>query len=363
MKALALVESPDHVCCRYRLRAFLPVLEQAGHSIEFQGLARGLRARLGQLRRATQFDCVILQRRLLPRPLLYGLRRYARRLIFDFDDAVLYRDSYHAKGFEDPKRLARFATAVRWADRVLAGNDFLRSCALAAGARPERVQVFPTCVPTEAYPVRSEHEPAHRSGMDLVWIGSSSTLQGLEQRAELWRRVGREVPGVRLRLICDRFATFDPLPVVPIVWSEAGEIENLSTADVGVSWIPDDPWSRGKCGLKLLQYQAAGLPTVANPVGVHPTMIEPGVSGELCQTDDDWVAAITRLAQSPTLRRQMGRQARRCVETRYSVAAWSDAFVEAVTGMAPTDPGTTRPTLDPVCARTRVQRSTPQGIR
>ncbi len=40
MKLLALVESPDHVCCRYRIRAFRPALERAGCSLTCEGLER-----------------------------------------------------------------------------------------------------------------------------------------------------------------------------------------------------------------------------------------------------------------------------------------------------------------------------------
>ena len=120
------------------------------------------------------------------------------------------------------------------------------------------------------------------------------------------------------------------MPVVAIPWSEATEAEALASGDVGISWIPDDLWSRGKCGLKVLQYQAAGLPVVANPVGVHPEMIEPGVSGFLATTADEWVDAVKALADRPFTRRRMGRAARASVVSRYSVEAWAPAFLAAI---------------------------------
>jgi hypothetical protein len=190
--------------------------------------------------------------------------------------------------------------------------------------------VIPTCVDLDRYraATRTESGPS----LDLVWIGSSSTLQGLEQRRPLWERIAREVPGVRLRLICDRFPDLGPLPVVAVPWSEATEAGALAAGDVGISWIPDDLWSRGKCGLKVLQYQASGLPVLANPVGVHPEMIDQGRTGWLAASDEEWVAAVRAFAADPASRRRMGDAARLAVAADYSVAAWSAAFVAAIDG-------------------------------
>jgi hypothetical protein len=171
MKLLALVESPDHVCCRYRIRAFEPALLDAGWSLTCEGLERGSIFRPFQLRRAAQFDAVILQRKLLPGWQLRALRRAARHLVFDFDDAVLYNDSYDARGPQSRWRSRRFAQTVCMADTIVAGNDFLADCALRNGARVERVHVIPTCVDPRRYPV-ARHESTH-NGVDLVWIGSA----------------------------------------------------------------------------------------------------------------------------------------------------------------------------------------------
>jgi glycosyltransferase involved in cell wall biosynthesis len=330
MKALALVDAPDHVCCRYRIGAFAPSLRAAGWDLKVESLAHGLAGRLAQISRSARFQAVIVQRKLLPRWQIRALRRTTRRLIFDFDDAVLYRDSYDPRGPFCPRRAARFAATVGLADLVIAGNDFLADCARNAGTSPGRVRVIPTCIDIDRYRPATPGES--RSGLDLVWIGSSSTLRGLELQRPLWERIARAVPGVRLRLICDRFPDLGPMPVVAVPWSEASEADALAAGGVGISWIPDDLWSRGKCGLKVLQYQASGLPVLANPVGVHPRMITPGVNGLLADTPDAWVDGVRDLAADPPRRRRMGLAARAAVAADYSVGAWASAFVDSVTG-------------------------------
>jgi glycosyltransferase involved in cell wall biosynthesis len=316
MHWIGLVDHPEHVCSRYRLAAFRPLLEPAGHTLELRALPRRWWSRPAFFHRLRGAN-VILQRRLLSGWQRLLLRRVARRLLFDFDDAVFLRDSYAVRGLHDRRRLLRFAGLVRCADTVIAGNAFLAEHA-ARWTATAHVHIIPTCVDPGLYPLA---EPARRgAGVELVWVGSASTLQGLQAIAPLLEEIGRGVPGLHLKLICDRFLQLRDLTVVSVLWTESGEAKEIARADIGISWIPDDLWSRGKCGLKVLQYMAAGLPVIANPVGVQVEMVRHGETGFLAQTPAQWIEAVRRLAHDPELRRRMGRAGRRLVESRYSVA-------------------------------------------
>lgn len=328
MKLVALVDSVDHVCSRYRLAAFEPYLVAAGHTLELQPLPAGLFARAMLFRELRTADAVILQRKLLPSLQLSLLKRFARRLIFDFDDAVWLRDSYSWKGTVSRRRFRRFARVVRAADLVVAGNDFLAAEAKRL-APHAAVDVIPTSIDPHRYTL-AQHVRDER--LHLVWIGSSSTLQGLERIRPILDAIGQAIPGTRLKLICDRFVGFEHLAVEPLPWCAANEARDLASADIGITWIPDDDWSRGKCGLKVLQYQAAGLPVIANPVGVHPQFVEPGASGVLANTPDDWIAGVRQLAD-PAVRARFGTMARERVEERYSVAACAKRWIDALQRM------------------------------
>ena len=98
--------------------------------------------------------------------------------------------------------------------------------------------------------------------------------------------------------------------------------------------MPDDPWSRGKCGLKLLQYQAAGLPVVANPVGVQAAFVRDGVTGFRAESTAEWVAAVQRLADDPGLRERLGTAGREQVTDHYSVAAGGELWVRMLARLA-----------------------------
>jgi glycosyltransferase involved in cell wall biosynthesis len=332
MHLVALIDGPDHVCCRYRLAAFRPYLEQASHSLTLCPLPRGWLSRWRLFRRLAGAS-VILQRYLLPGWQLAQLRRHARHLVFDLDDAVFLRDSYSPRGLHHARKLCRFAATVRACDAIVAGNGFLAESAarwISANHRPD-IHVIPTCVEPDRYCPRSFHTT---DGKTLVWIGSSSTLQGLQVIAPLLDGLGSAVPGLRLRVICDSFPTFAHLPVVPCPWNERTEAHDLAAGDIGISWIPDDLWSRGKCGLKVLQYMAAGLPVIANPVGVHAEIIAHGETGYLASSPEEWLEAIRRLTSDADLRRRLGEAGRWRLEEHYSVQAGAQRWLRVIDHLA-----------------------------
>lgn len=325
MRLIALVESPQHVCCRFRVEAFRPFFERAGHRLDLLPLPRHWWSQLRLASDVKQADVVLVQRRLLPRVPLFLLRRAARRLLFDFDDAVFLRDSYSPRGLHSVHRLRRFAAMVRAADLVIAGNDFLRQSAQ-RWTDPDRIHVIPTCVDPGRYSLAGHVRRG--AGVQLVWTGSSSTLQGLAMARPLLEHLGARMPGLRLKLVCDRFLELRQLPVLACPWTAADEPADLAAADIGISWVPRDDWSRGKCGLKVVQYMAAGLPVVANPVGVQAEMVQAGKTGFLAETPEQWADAVGRLAGDPALRRRLGEAGRRRVEATFSVAAGAARWVE-----------------------------------
>ncbi len=324
MRLAALVEHPDHVCCRYRLRAFEPILRSAGCTIDYLPLTRGWSLGPAAWQALHGADAVIVQRQFLLGWQRFLLRRATRHLIFDFDDAVFLRDSYSPRGLQSHRRARRFRSMVRQADTVIAGNSFLESHAQEAGAT--RSTVIPTCVDPDLYPL-AEHA-REDAGVQMVWVGSSSTLQGMTWIGPLLERIGQRWLGLSLKLICDRFFHLRNMPVIPCPWTAAGEAREIAAADIGISWIPDDDWSRGKCGLKILQYMAAGLPVVANPVGVHGELIVHGETGFLADTPEQWIDAIGRLKHDRDLRRRLGRAGRRRLDNHFSVRAGARQWLE-----------------------------------
>ncbi|HYG25777.1 MAG TPA: glycosyltransferase family 4 protein, partial [Caulobacteraceae bacterium] len=146
------------------------------------------------------------------------------------------------------------------------------------------------------------------------WIGSPATAHYLAPLEPVLSELAEETG---LRAVAIGATVGSLFEVVP--WSEDGEVEALADLDIGVMPLADSPWERGKCGYKLIQYMAMGLPVVASPVGVNTTIVRHGENGFLAANDDEWRTHLRALASDPQLRETMGRAGRRMVEETYSL--------------------------------------------
>ena len=330
MKVLALIERPQHVCYRYRIEAYASALFERGLQLEAIPLRQGGTPRLFRLPTIADADVVILQRKLLPRYQLQLVRHFAKKLVYDMDDAVFQRDSFQRKGPKSYRRERRFRATVCAADALIVGNEYLRRCAAQIDSGKD-IHVVPTTVQPQYYRPKRHHRVG--ANVRLAWIGSKSTLPGLKLAEQHLWTVSERLRGLNLRLVCDRTIDLPGVNVVLRPWAQATEASELAHADIGISWLSDDSWSRGKCGLKVLQYMAAGLPVVANRVGMNRHMVVHGETGFLADTPDEWAEAIARLASDPGLRSRMGAAGRRIVEQNFAVDTWGPRFARIIKGV------------------------------
>jgi glycosyltransferase involved in cell wall biosynthesis len=248
--------------------------------------------------------------------------------VYDFDDALPIGTVGSGNGrFLWLKREAQQSIAYLGSARlVLAGSRYLADLAL---QHASRVEVVPSCVDPERQPTR-EHRDV--DVLTIGWIGSRSTTPHLEQRFDAFERLAAE--GVRFRLVAVGAETTFSAPWFTVrPWSPASEPEDLATFDVGIMPMPDDPWTRGKCGYKALQYFAAGVPVVASPVGVVHSLVAPD-RGRLADSPPEWAAAIRELAADTATRRELGANGRSLAVREYSYARWAPEVATLLLGLA-----------------------------
>ena len=311
-RVLVISIDPAEAAFRLRLGILPPLLAADGFSFDHHERPRRPADRRRLLATAGDYDAVIVQRKLLDPAHARLLRRRARRVVFDLDDAVMTQRR-EVSAWSRFLKGRRFRATAAAADHVVAGNEYLADQFRALG-RP--TTVLPTVVDPGHYHVK-QHAPTDRP--TLVWIGSASTLPYLRQQMPQLEAAARLVPGLRLVTVANDTVTSDVMPVEHVPWTEAGEAAALARGDIGIAPTPNDRWTAGKSGFKIVQYMATGLPTIASPVGANAGIVTDGLTGLLPATDGDWPDAIARLAGDVAVRAAMGATGRQAVLNHYSL--------------------------------------------
>ena len=330
---------------RVRMYQYLPALRSAGVDVEvsplFDGeyvralysrqrawsaIARGYARRLRAQWSAGSFDVVWIEKELLPwLPSAAEWLRGKPTVMVDYDDAVFHRYDQHRSRLVRHMLGGRIDAVMRKAEVVTAGNAYLAEHALAAGCR--HVERLPTVVDAFRYTPRVAS--AQPGPVVVGWIGSPATAQYLQALAPVIERL-REHTAIRAVAVGARPDQVMGTPFEALPWSESTEATLVAGFDIGIMPLPDEPWERGKCGYKLIQYMACGIPVVASPVGVNKEIVVPGVNGALADTPEQWLAALARLADDPAERSRQGAEGRRRVEEWYSLQAQAPRLLAIV---------------------------------
>ena len=142
---------------------------------------------------------------------------------------------------------------------------------------------------------------------------------------ELQQKYGDEI---YFKVICDQPLEMVGIDLVNEKWSKSAEIEQLATIDIGVMPLEEDDWSKGKCGFKGLQYMAMESVSILSPVGVNKEIINHGKNSFLAETTEDWKRTLSLLIDDENLRKEIGKEARKTIEERYSVNAMKSEYLK-----------------------------------
>jgi len=245
-----------------------------------------------------------------------ALRWLGKPYVVDYDDAVFH--NYDLSGNPIVRALlgGKINVVMREAACVVAGNQYLAARAREAGAR--RVEHIPTVVDYERY----ECSVSEQTRQPVIgWIGSPSTQRYVVDIRYALNNVCQSA-GARLLLVGATDSVREQLPGLPLEvarWSEESEAELIRQMDVGIMPLEDGPWEQGKCGYKLIQYMACGVPVVASPVGVNVQIVNENGCGRLAGSEAEWTGALNEILDSRPLQLELGKAGRAAVEEKYSL--------------------------------------------
>lgn len=305
---------------RFRVMPYVRLGEKQGTPIGWKQIPKTMASRLPFFLLLPRAKTIILQKKLLSVPELYLLKGKCSRLIFDFDDAIWTCHPHVPHGPEreekESKAAERFANTCKRVHQIIAGNDYLADM---AKSYKSNVTVIPTPIDTDMYKPGSLGRKNHLT--TVGWMGTSSNLFFLPDVIDQLKDLPKNT---LIKIVSD-----EPLPpphcdrVLFEYWHPLKELSQLQFMDIGLMPLTDDPYTRGKCGFKILQYMACGVVPVASNIGFNSTIIEHGEDGFLVDKPEQWSEYVSRLVTDPELRDSMAAKARKKVVDNYSLTVMS----------------------------------------
>ncbi len=311
------------------------VLYQRGHYFQkVWGVAKGFLKRFyGVFFLAHRYTHVFIHREATPLgpPVFEWIlaRLLRKKLIYDFDDAIwIPNTTGENKRAGGAKCFGKIKQVCGWAHKIAAGNAFLASW---AAQHNRHVEVVPTCIDAETWHNRLKEQDTPT--VTIGWTGSHSTMKYIDAILPCLQELSLKYDGKDGSVLVDFVFISNKPPRFPLErmryrpWNEKTEIEDLLELNIGLMPLQQDAWSEGKCGFKLIQYMALGIPAVATPVGINKEIVTNGADGFLCVAPEDWMAALHALINDMDLRKSMGAAGRKKIEQYYSVQAHKFRFL------------------------------------
>ena len=250
---------------------------------------------------------------------------FKKPIIFDFDDAIFLPFSSPQNNFiEKFKKPEKVATILKLSDRVIAGNDYLAEFALRYN---RNVSVISTPVESDKfYPIAGDAQER----VVIGWIGSVTTSDFLNGMKGVFIALSKKYSNVEFKIVGGNLSIGNLPNITSKPWVLEQEVGNLRSFDIGIMPMPDNEWTRGKCGFKAILYMSMGIPSVCSPVGMNREIITDGVNGFLAAGEGQWIEKLSSLIEDPGLRRKMGLAARKTVEEKYSVKVNAPKFLKVI---------------------------------
>lgn len=347
MKVLALTRyGPLGASSRVRFHQYFPFLRDAGIKVQVSsflrneyvlGLNRGrkhiIEAALGYARRiygllrVRDVNLIWLEKEVLPwLPEVFERAILPSRIpyVLDYDDAVFHYYDLHKSAWVRDLLGRKHDRIMRGAALIMAGNEYIAARGREAGAR--RIEIVPTVVDVGRYAAQAGSAPVESGAVKIGWIGQRFNAHYLRILEEPICRLSESGLARFIAVGCGN--VLDDLPIESVPWSEETEVKCLAEFDIGLMPVPDEPFERGKCGYKLIQYMASRKPVIASPVGVNRNIVEHGTNGFLADTAAEWDASIEKLARSSAMRHAFGARGFEKVERMYSLKVWAPRVAE-----------------------------------
>lgn len=273
--------------------------------------------------------------------LLIVLKALNKNAIFDFDDSIF--SQIPIKKFKKIKGLIvkTFTNfMIRYSDYVVVGSHFLKEY---SNKFNENVILIPTPVDSKLFSSQEKIKPNTDVIIGLFGSGNIhlNYIYGLKNMLnklniytnnfKLFMLTGNKSHEIKDEL---KDTTFE-VEYGPPKWIPFEEIpQHLSKLDINLYYLPDDEWSKGKCGTRMLETMSMGIPSVASNIGENSYIIEDGIDGFLAKDFDEFEIKLRVLIENKKLREDMGGKAISKINELYSTEVVTKKYIDIIVLLA-----------------------------
>lgn len=311
----------------YTLWAYEVLYQKNQYIKKTLGIVTGYFRRCIHLFKCIQANYIMIHRELTPLgPPVFEwilIFTFGKKIIYDLDDAIWTSDKDPLKKrLNGLKWYPKVGFLCRNSYRISAGNHYLADY---ASRYHSRVTINPTTIDTS---MTCHLNVRHQENIVTIgWTGSHSTLKYLELILGPLQQILIAIKQTRLLIICDEKPSWELKGMEFLPWNRTTEWNDLCRIQIGLMPLTDNPWTRGKCGFKILEYFSLGIPSLASPVGINADLVQHGRNGFLCNNDPEWIHYLDILIKHPPLRETMGMAGKKLVEDQFSLQSNLDTFL------------------------------------
>lgn len=251
--------------------------------------------------------------------------KLGKKIIFDFDDAIWLNDTSNAnKHFSFLKKPKKTAEICKLATTVIVGNKYLADYAKQFN---KNVVIIPTTLNTYSNNCLLWTSKIRKSKVCIGWAGSGTTTKHFETAIPVLKKIKEKYGNkIYFKVISNQYFK-NEVKFKFTQWKIETENQELLEFDIGIMPLPDDQWSKGKCGFKGLQCMSLGIPVVMSAVGTNCDIINNGKNGFLASTEEQWVEYLSELIDNQELRQRIGENGKQTVEDKYSFDVWKKKYL------------------------------------
>jgi len=271
-------------------------------------------------------DIIIIEKELFPyAPPFFEclLSRFGFKFIVDYDDAIHHNYDKN-KNFVIRLLLGnKIIRVMKYAKYVVVGNEYLYE--YAKNNAIFNLIKIPTVIDEKKYFYKNNKN----NKVNIGWIGTPVTSKFLAVLLPLFQKINKEF-NIDFTFVGARQEDFEYNFIKCVDWCEDSEVKDIQGFDIGIMPLGNSFFEKGKCGYKLIQYMACGIPVVASSVGENNIIIDHSENGYLADSNEGWSDFLIQLISNKTLRYNFGQKGLKKINQNYTILSQGPRLLETI---------------------------------